>query len=208
MKIQGITLTKLNEVVLVFERNGITENGQKPDDIVFRLNPVDSYDTFLKLCPEPQPGKKVLPGGVVEMDTEAESYVKARAEWLTRQINFTLIMSLMGTPGLEWEIVDLEKPSTWEKVVEELQQCCYDGEIMALYQASTEVNNVTDASLNKARERFLAGERQRVKNLSSLISEQPSTESGAPANDSESSLPAAEPDGTTKDGATKDATSS
>ena len=208
MKIPGITLSKLNEVVLVFERNGTDDKGNKPDNIVFRMNPVDSYEHFLEVCPEPKPAKKILPGGRVELDNESEDYLKARREWLSDQINYTLLVTMKGTPGLEWETIDMDKPSTWKNVVEELQQCLYDSEIMKLYEAASQVNNVTDASLEKARNRFLASERRTAQLLFSQTSAQESTLSGEPASDSESVLLDVKNPGTTPDGPTTPETSS
>jgi hypothetical protein len=186
MKISGKTLTKLNEIVLVFERNGIDEEGNEREDIVFRMQPVEDYEDFLKLCPEPEPPLKIIKGGARVKNTEDPAYIKLTHEWLSRQINFTTIVSMMGTPNLEFEKVDLAKPSTWHLIVEELQEVLYPGEILAVYEASSNVNNVTDASLEKARKRFLAGERQRATSQSSQTAEPESTPSGEPAKDSES----------------------
>jgi len=210
MRIKGTTLSKLNELVLVFERNGINPDTDKEvENIVFTLRPVTDYQLFLDLVPEPKPPVKILKGGTREEDRQNPEYLERMNKYYSKEVNYTLICSMQATKGLEWTRVKMDDPETWEFAIEELQEFLYDQEVFKVYQACTTINSVTDASLDKARERFLASQRRkREDKLSSLITEQSSTQSGEPANDSESSPKDATPDGTTPGGDTKPETTS
>jgi hypothetical protein len=66
---------------------------------------------------------------------------------------------LSATPGLEWELVDLENPDTWERYQEELQQCNFsDIEMTRIIEGVMTANGLNQAVLEEAEKRFLAGQ--------------------------------------------------
>lgn len=178
MLVNGKKLSTLNEEIVVLPRSGIDpETGEEVQDLVFKFRPVKDFDVFNKLVKEPQPEYIAAVGQkVAEPDYNSPDYKTKMIEYASKQTHYIVIHSILATPGLVFELVVLDDPSTWTKLNEEfLKSGLAIPEINKLYEAALKVNSLSDRTLDAARERFLAGEKARVQKSLSLQAAQPST---------------------------------
>lgn len=146
MKLNGQGIGAPDPLMVVFERG---EN-----KFVFHVQAVFDFGPFNELCPKPNPGKSLRKGIVKD-----ESYRKRLENWNIKRGNWGIIKALEATEGLEWEVVDLDKPDTWEKFEDELLDAGLTrGEIAYLLDTVTRANTVSDAAMEDARDRFIAGQ--------------------------------------------------
>jgi hypothetical protein len=148
MKINGRKIHGANVEYVVLPR---------PDgDLVFKATAILDKDTFHKLCPDPEPPKKMLPGGKTVDDYSDSDYLESVAVKKKRSWSFTFLETYKYTEGLEWETVDLNSPDTWDNFEKELRDSgITEGELARLYNAMLSVNGLDQEKLDEARDRFL-----------------------------------------------------
>lgn len=176
MKLAGVKVEGPNEETIIIPRG----NGE---DIVFIARAVLDYSFFEKLCPAPKPKFKTLRGGKKVRDTEAPNYVEAVEEHGKRRLSWIVIESLKATPELEWETVVEDDPSTWAGFEDELRASGFSIlEVHRVIGGVLAANCLDEDKLDKARESFLASQRQATDQSSSQEDEQSDTPSGEAAN--------------------------
>lgn len=180
MKIGGKPIPKPKNITLVFPRGD--------EQVVFEVQAVIDFAEFERLCPTPQPKMVRKPGMDAAIpDSKNPEYITRVNEYSMRQQYWMMIQSLMATPDLVWEKVQLEDPKTWHSWRDELTESGLNmAEVVRIQQAIHQVNSLDDAALEEARNNFLAGRSAPVNPLTSQKDEQNSTLSGERAKDSES----------------------
>ena len=148
MKIAGQEIKEVMEEVLVLPRLS--------GDIVFRARGLESWDDFNKMCPEPKCPMKLVKGRKVH-DVDDPNWKSDMESYSERKLAYLAIKSLEPTE-IEWDTVDLDKPSTWPKWQEDLKNAKFnDVERQRILQLVLEANCLSEAKLSKARELFLSG---------------------------------------------------
>ncbi len=187
--------------LIVFERQG-----RKP--VAFRITAITNRDAFDKIVKVPDPPKKRMPGpgsGRLVPDPENPKYQAKLRDVNELFLQWMLLTGVTFVPGpdqedepIEWEMVKIDDPSTWGKWEEELAVAGFSHtERLTLFNAVGEVNTLSEARMDEARNSFLLQTPEESENLSSPEEERSDMPSGEPANGSESSLPAASLAGTT-----------
>lgn len=175
MKIAGKKIEGRNEEVCIIPRTD--------GDIVFVARSVTDMDEFVKLCPPPEPPKKIVKGGLKVNDTENPNFKRKMEAYGRKRVAYMIIKSLEATPDLEWEKVSLSDPSTFESYEDEFKESGFsEFEIMRIIDAVMTANCLNEAKLEEARNRFLLSRQQVADDLSSSEAEQASTLSGEPQN--------------------------
>ena len=148
MKIGGITVTPPSEKFLVLEREG--------GDIIFRALAVPDFDEFEAQCPEPTAPKRMVKGSW-EIDTDNKPYREAVAQYTERKLAYLAIRTLEPSE-IEWETVDINKPSTWRNWREDLHKAGVTNvELNHLMNLVWEANALDEEKLKAARESFALG---------------------------------------------------
>ncbi len=149
MKIQGKKIEGRNVSVIVIPR-------ESADDIVFKAEAVLDMEPFEKLCPVPDPPKKMLPGGRSVTNPKSKGYLKEVTRHSEKRLTYIVLMSLQATEGLEWETVDLSDHTTWENFRKELRDSGFSNvEVNRIIGECIDVNALSDEKIDAARERFL-----------------------------------------------------
>ena len=148
MKIGGVEVSRCEEVLVLPRMGG---------DLVFRAAAVISMDEFDQICPKPEPPVRITKNGK-EPNLTSDNYVKMLQNWSEQRYAWMCIKSL--TPSeIEWEQVDMEKPSTWPKWTDELQAAGISStEMNRIQNLILEANALNEAKLKEARESFLRGQ--------------------------------------------------
>lgn len=174
MKIKGKKIEGLNIEEIVIPRG-------EDDAIIFRAQAVAQYDEFDALCPKPRPKlARNRKGELVERTDEA-SYQEQINLHNRKRIAFMVIKSLSITEGLEWETVNIEDSNTWLNYHTELVASGFtDIEIGRIFAGVMSACGLNEEKVEKARERFLAGNREELEERLSLKDEVSNTLSGEP----------------------------
>ena len=152
MKINGRIIEGPNEELVVFPRAG-------KEPIVFKAKAVRDMSDFEKLCPEPKPPARMLPGGEKVENFEDSTYKLELQRRNDKSYAFLVLKSLQATDGLEWDTVKLEDASTWLNWRKELLDAGLSvTEVNRLVHAVGIANSLNEAYLEEARKRFLAGQ--------------------------------------------------
>lgn len=176
MKINGVEVNGPAEEVLVLPR----ANG----DIVFRAKAVLDMKGFEALVPEPKAPQRLEAGGfkTVHDDVGYVAQVKKREE---QRFAYMCIKSLEPS-NIEWEKVDLDKPSTWLDWETELREAGFSAvEINRIAVCVMGANALDEDKLKRARDVFLRGQGTPQAKSSGQDTEPQNTPSGEPAKDSE-----------------------
>lgn len=153
MKLKGEILSIPNIKVIPIVRDDQT--------IVFQAAPVQTFDEFTKICPEPVPPMRDVPGKGMVVALESKEFKETMAKYNQQMMDYLVIKSLDATEGLEWDTVDLNNPDTYENFRTELQEAGLSAiEVTRLIGAVFEANSLNEEAIDKARENFLAGKRQ------------------------------------------------
>lgn len=165
MRIAGKRLSSMNEITLVLPRSGLDEQGEPVEDIVLKFRPVKDFAEFEVLCPEPKaPMIHAVGEPHPRPDMEDPEYVNASRDYRIKKMNYIIFMSMLATPGLEYEIVRVNDPSTWNKFSEELDAAGFSPlEATRITDAAFRANSLSEEALEEARQRFLLGERAKAK---------------------------------------------
>lgn len=175
MRIGGVEVTPADEVLILPRALG--------SDIVIRATAVD-LTGFEEMYPKPSVPKRIVKGGV-EDDIDAPAYIEAISKWGTQRFAFMILKSLEPS-NIEWETVDLTKPSTWTKWDKELQKAGFSvTECNRIIDCVMTANSLNEAKLKQARDAFLRGQGKEAARSSGQDTERQSTQSGSPANASE-----------------------
>ena len=128
-------------------------------NIVFRARGLSDMDEFHRLCPEPISPTVLNADGSKTADGSNAAYASACVEHRSRWWAYLTVKSLEPS-NIEWDLVQLENPSTWAKWEDDLLANGFTRiECNRVYQTVLEANSLDEAKLQKARELFLLGQR-------------------------------------------------
>lgn len=176
MKLAGRELKKCNSHTIVIPRTD-----EKP--IVLIARAVLDYSMFEKLCPDPKPPYRMKAGGEKVANFKDPRYVLSLESFGRRRVAWIVLESLrLGSPELEWDIVDYGDPNTWEKYTEELQESGFNwAEIAMITNGCFIANSLDESKIEEARASFLASQLEAAEDLStSPMVEVSVTPSGEP----------------------------
>jgi hypothetical protein len=130
------------------------------EDLVFHAKAIDSFDEFEKLCPPPEPPKKILPGGEKIENPQDPEFLKSMDNYGAKRLGYMVVKGLAeGTPDLEWEKVKLDNNTTWHLFREELRESgLSDVEVNRLVAGVMKANSLSEIAIEEARRRFLASQ--------------------------------------------------
>lgn len=149
MKLSGNVIGKPKPKVVVIPRG--------TEQHVFHVGPVTDWDTFNKLCPEPEIIYITRPGQAPVPDLEDKKYSEALNTYATRRVTYMFVRSLLDyTEGLEFELIDPLDPTTWDKLGEEFDKSGFTPvETNAILNAIKEVNGLSPELIEEATQSFL-----------------------------------------------------
>ena len=160
----------------------------RPDgDIVLWVEAVTNYDDFRKHCPFPVPPAVINRKGERVVDAQNAEYLAQIRTYANKQTAWTVLKSLdLPENELEWDTVKMDKSGTWENYEQELKDSGLSyGEIKILLDKVFEVNAMSEAKVEEARQSFA----RRLEALETDTSGQTiapaSTKSGEPASGGE-----------------------
>lgn len=132
---------------------------REDEPVIFWAKAVVSFKEFNAMCPAPTPPKIMRPGGSVETRFDDPNFTKSFEEHNTRRNDWFYLESLKATPGLEWETIKENEPSTWANWKQELlEQFFTESEINRIQALIHSVNSLNDDSLEEAKASFLASQ--------------------------------------------------
>lgn len=174
MKVGGVEVTKCEEVLVLPRINGA--------DLVFKAQAVPDMEYFDDVCPKPTPSVRIVAGGKREPHI-TDAFAKELEEWSKRRYAYICVKSLEPS-DIEWDHVDIEKPSTWVKWIDELRNGgLSDTEINRVQTLVLDANALNEAKLKAARESFLRGQGADKAESSGLQTTPENSQSGQRAND-------------------------
>lgn len=150
MKINGKQIKGPNVETIVIPRGD--------DFIVFKAEAVLDYKPFEEMVPMPAPPQVLFRGETVSKPNyEAPAYKEAMGKRSLLKYHWMIIKSLSVTEGLEWEVVNLQEPSTWTQVETEFQNSGFTPlEINKIFEGVLTANGMNEEKLEWARKSFLA----------------------------------------------------
>lgn len=156
-------------------------------DIVLWVEALPNFEVFRKLCPVPKPPTKILKGGKQVVDIEDKEYLSQLHTYVDRQTAYMIVQSLNQPENeLEWDTVDLEKPSTWLNYEKELRDAGFSfGEIKIIVDKCAEVNALSETKIEEARQSFARRLEAMETDTSGQTIAPASTKSGEPASGGE-----------------------
>lgn len=164
MKLNGQTESRM-EMVHVIPRPGKV-------DLVFKLKPVESFKEFDKLVPFPKPPEVMVPGGGKKFLTDDDSYKNSLKAYTDTKGAYISLQTLAATPGLEWDTVTADQPSTWANWLDEVEAFgLSSAEVMRLTNAIMAVNALDDSLIVEARDRYFREQAEQRAREESLVSE-------------------------------------
>lgn len=168
IKIAGKEITtKANEDFLVLPRGD-------DEPIVIKAKAVSDLEEFNKLCPEPKPPGKLTKDGFVP-NTNDDTYKHRMEQYALQRVGYLVFKSLVPTE-IEWITVDPNNPKTWSKWDEDLKNSSFTAiECNHIIALVLSVNNLDEAKLKAARDSFVRGQAEALKDTASLQIEQPSS---------------------------------
>lgn len=154
MKIAGITLGPNVEEVIIPRGDG--------NHIKFICRAVLDSGDFEKLCPIPVAPMITRRGETqATPDLDDEKYKKAVIERGKKEFKWMIIQSLLATPGLEFEFVNPNDPTTWDNLDKEFSQAGFSAqEVGAIYEGCLAANCMSEKKLKEARESFTRSQAQ------------------------------------------------
>jgi exopolysaccharide biosynthesis predicted pyruvyltransferase EpsI len=151
MKLNGIKLGKYTQTVVMPRPDG---------NVAFKVAPVDDDSVFEELVDMPRPKVRTYPDGRVEPILDDPAFQERHKKYITRRVDWLILNSLMATPDLVWETVDLKDPETWGNWHREMLDAGFsNGHINYLVGVVNDVNGIGDEAIKKATADFLATER-------------------------------------------------
>ncbi len=148
MKIKGKKIEGVNVEIIPIPR------GDGPD-IIFEAHAIQDMEPFEKMCPLPNPPKRKI-DGVDVPQLKDPNYLKAVDKRAEQRMVWMVLTALEATEGLEWETVKIDDPSTWQQLEPELRGSGFSAvEIQRIIAGVVNVNALSEAKIEAARERFL-----------------------------------------------------
>ena len=136
------------------------------NDIVFKAQAILDMKAFEEKCKPPQPGKKMLPGGVIKEDHEDPIYKDAVKAFADMRYSWIVIQSLKATEGLEWDTVKEDEPATWNNWEVELKEAGFSKtEVQYVMMGVANANALNQDKIDEARTSFLLSQQAAVKQL-------------------------------------------
>lgn len=177
MKIGGKSINGPNVITLVLPR----ESGE---DIVIKAQAVLDMDEFDNNHPAPEaPTIVEAKTGNKRKDTSDKKYLAALTTHGEMRFNYMILKSLEATPGLEWDTVKMDDPSTWGNYQNDLKSAGFsNSERNRIAMAVFDANSLNEDRLKEARDRFIRSQAAAASEQSSLKDGLLTTESGGPAN--------------------------
>lgn len=174
MRIGGVEVNKSPREILVLPRGD--------QEIVFEAVALASWDEFDAMCPEPKaPGIRTRDG--FQPDKDDPTYKQLLENYRAQRWAYLVLKSLEPSE-IEWESVDVSKPSTWKNWSQELQDAGLTAvEINRVIQLVMDANCLNEARLKEARELFVRGRQQARAESSGLRIAPAAGQSGEPALD-------------------------
>lgn len=127
------------------------------DKIIFKLSATLDWSLFDQLCPAPVPPTITKPGGESFPDFDDADFKTAQTKWSRSRINFMAINALRDTEGLEWDQLNINDPTTWDKFESELKSAGLpDSYINYLFTTIIELNGLDQDKIERATKDFLA----------------------------------------------------
>jgi hypothetical protein len=152
MKMNGKIIEGVSFEVIVIPK-GQTEH-------VFKAMPILDESAFLKMCPAPLPPTIIRPGGETSRDLSDKTYLAKMDTWAEQKMAWMVITSLSATPGLEWDTVKMDDPSTWTNHLTELKSCFTETEVQLILNLVFTACGLNQRKIDEATKRFLAGQGQ------------------------------------------------
>lgn len=182
MKYKGRTIKGPNTKIIP-----IIRSEDQGGNIIFKVQGVIDLEPFYKICPQPKPPFKIVSSGKKVIDVDNKIYKDSMDQWWNKRTAWIAINSLKATEGLEWETVDFSNPDTWLNWQKELQDSDFaDAELGRILNAVLEVNGISEALVEEARQSFLVTQAQEQEQSDSPMGEQKTTPSGEPVKEPES----------------------
>lgn len=148
MKIGGVQVTKCEELLVLPRAGG---------DIPFRAKAVSISTEFDSKCPLPTPPTVQTKSGSAP-DFSDKSYKEAMEVRNSRRFAFMCIRALEPS-DIEWEGIDIDKPSTWTMWQEELmKEGISEVECNRIVNLVMAANSLDEAKIEEARQAFLLGQ--------------------------------------------------
>lgn len=179
MKIKGVPLMGLNVQEIIIPRG----DGMP---IVFFARALPDFSEFDKLVPQPEPPRRLMAGGIEVQNIADPHHQVALAIRSDMRMDFMVLKSLEATPDLEWELVKITDPTTWQYLRQEFRNSGFtDIEIGRIRAGCMKANCLNEDHIQEAANRFHVA-RQAFPQEKSPMDVPTSTQFGEPAKDSES----------------------
>lgn len=181
MKIGGVECTAPAMEVLVLTR--------ATGNIAIKCQAVLDMTPFHAMCPEPKAPSMLVKGGW-KKNTDDPSYLQMASKHGDMRFAYIALKSLEPSE-IEWVTVKQDDPSTWTNWEKDLRDHAKlsSVEINRIVLCIMQANSLDERKLKEARDVFLRGLEAEAKtpSISGPQDESPSTSSGEPVSDSESS---------------------
>lgn len=116
----------------------------------------EHYEEFEELVPQPEPPKMLVAGKGEQIDFENKAYLDALADYRQKRFAFMTVRSLLYTPGLSFDTVDIKKPDTYMNLDQELADAGFmPVEIVRIRDAVYEAQGISQEKVDAALESFL-----------------------------------------------------
>ena len=116
------------------------------------------WSDFEKVVKEPDIPTVLKPGGIKIENPKDKKYIKELEEYATLRTHWIVLKSLQATPDIEWETVDITKPSTWCNYEKELKEADFTPiEVGRIVRGVMTANSLDEDMIDTARADFLAG---------------------------------------------------
>jgi hypothetical protein len=150
MKIGGVDVTPCEELIVLYR-------GGEGKDIPIRTKAVEINEEFQNKVPEPIAPMRLEKGGQ-KRDVDDPDYKAALSRRGDQRFALMCLRSLEPSE-IEWQEVDIDKPSTWLKWQDELKSSgISEVEINRIIQAVMVANALDESKLEQARKVFLHGQ--------------------------------------------------
>lgn len=116
----------------------------------------EHWEHFDKVVPEPVMPNMLVKGKGEQPDPTSPHYLEAMDDYRTKRYHYTIIASLLYTKDLSFEVVDINKPDTWEKITDELAEAgILPPELTRIVTAVYEAQGISQDKVDEALEHFL-----------------------------------------------------
>jgi hypothetical protein len=166
-----------NQDVLVLPRS--------TEQIVFTAEAIMDQSDLDNYIKEPEPTKVFHKGKGWIANVKDKEYIRQMTHYGKLRVAYFVVKSLEPSK-IEWDNVDLEDHNTWSNWEDDLKNNGFtQHECNLILGLCFRVNQLDERKLEQARQLFVLGQERSAGNSSSQNTEQNSTPSGEPANDSE-----------------------